>query len=329
MFSRIFNKKAKQEVGTLPEVISQESAKHLRISKFKAGAIGIGLALSIGFTLSDAASESIGPHIAIINLSGAIETGSKETDGWRVSKLIREAMEDNKVKAIVIEANSPGGSPTDAEQIYKTIMSYRHSGNNGKPIYTTIRTVCASACYYIASATDEIYASNSSLVGSIGVRMDGWGFKEVMNKVGVEKRVFHAGEHKALFDPFQDVSEFERNFIQEHILNKLHAQFISAVKEGRGGRLVDNDELFSGLIWTGEEAAELGLIDAVKTPTELEKIIESRHGVDKYIYHGRQKFKLSNIFSMDANDFTDSLAESIYYAFKNDVKSEVENVSFK
>ncbi|EPR7483859.1 TPA: S49 family peptidase [Vibrio parahaemolyticus] len=330
MFKKWFGrKKDKPEPGDLAGVVAQESAKHLRVSKFKAAAIGSGLLLSVAFTFSDTASESIGPHVAVVNLNGAIETGSRETDGWRVSRILGEAMDDDSVRAIVIEANSPGGSPADAEHIYKTILSYRHSNNNGKPIYVSVRGVCASACYFIAAAADEIYAMNSSLIGSIGVRMDGWDFQKVMNKVGVERRVFHAGEHKALLDPFKPITEEERAFIQDKLLTKLHHQFIHSVKEGRGERLVDDNRIFSGLIWTGEEAVDLGLIDGVKTPTELEALIESRHGVTKYIYHGRKKFKLTNLFSMDASDLIDSLGASIYHAFKNDVKSSAYSYNFE
>lgn len=329
MFKNWFGRnKVKPEPVNLAGVVAQESAKHLRVSKFKAAAIGGGLLLSIAFTFSDAASEKIGPHVAVINLSGAIETGSRETDGWAVSRQIGEAMKDGNVRAIVIEANSPGGSPADAEHIYKTILSYRHS-NNGKPIYVTVRGVCASACYYIAAAADEIYALNSSLIGSIGVRMDGWDFQKVMDKVGVERRVFHAGQHKALLDPFKPVTDEERLFIQDQLMNKLHQQFINSVKEGRGVRLREDKNIFSGLIWTGEEAVTLGLIDGVKTPTELEALIESRHGVTKYIYHGRTKFKLTNLFSMDASYLTDSLGDSIYHAFKNDVKNGSNSLSFE
>ncbi|WP_288985338.1 S49 family peptidase [uncultured Pseudoalteromonas sp.] len=328
MFKNPFTKSGPKPTGTLPEVIAQESAKHLRISRFKATAIGLGILLSVGFTLSDKASETIGPHIAIVSLNGAIETGSKETDGWMVSNLIVDAMKDNNVKAIVIEANSAGGSPTDAEHIYKTLMSYRLE-DVSKPIYVTIRGMCASACYLIAAGADEIYAQNSSLVGSIGVRMDSWGYEGALSKLGIEKRVFHAGKHKTLLEPSKDVSSVERQFLQNNILDKLHQQFISSVKQGRGERLADNDDIFSGLIWTGEESVELGLIDGVKTPTELEAMIKDRHGVSKYIYHGRQKFKLSNLFSMDAESFTSSIAGSIYSELKNDVKNNANSYSFK
>lgn len=317
----------------LTQAIVQESSRHIRLKKWTDGvktfAIALVAIVSVGITLSDTASESIGPHIAIVPLNGAIETGSKETDGWKVSRVIAEAMEDNNVKAVVIEANSPGGSPADAEHIYKTILSYRTGEEVSKPIYMAVRSVCASACYYIAAAVDEVYAANSSLIGSIGVRMDGWDFQEVMGKVGVKRRVFHAGEHKALLDPFKDVSSEERAFVQDKLLTKLHQQFITAVKNGRGGRLVDDPNLFTGLIWTGEEALQLGLIDGIKTPTEMENYIEQRHGVEKYIYHGRQKFKLSNLFSMDSEDFMDMLASSIYHEFKSDVKNMSEMTNFK
>lgn len=327
------NKKNLPAPKNLTQAFVQESSRHIRLKKWTDGvktfAIALVAIVSVGITLSDTASESIGPHIAIVPLNGAIETGSKETDGWKVSRVIAEAMEDDNVKAVVIEANSPGGSPADAEHIYKTILSYRTGEEVSKPIYMTVRSVCASACYYIAAAVDEVYAANSSLIGSIGVRMDGWDFQEVMGKVGVKRRVFHAGEHKALLDPFKDVSSEERAFVQDKLLTKLHQQFITAVKNGRGGRLVDDPNLFTGLIWTGEEALQLGLIDGIKTPTEMESYIEQRHGVKKYIYHGRQKFKLSNLFSMDSEDFMDMLAASIYHEFKSDVKNMSEMAVFK
>lgn len=329
-----FSKRKKTlEPKNFKEAIIQESSRHLKVKKWtdgvKAGAIAIMMMVSVGYTLSDTASEKIGPHIAVISLTGPIETGNRETDGWKVSQVITDAIEDDNVKAILIEANSPGGSPSDAEMIYKTIIKYRFSEKNTKPIYTTVRTSCASACYYIASATDEIYAMDSSLVGSIGVRMDGWGFQDVIKKIGVERRVFHAGTHKALMDPFKPVTEEERSFIQDSILTKLHEQFINAVKKGRGERLVDNPEIYTGLIWTGEEAVELGLIDGIKTPMEIEAYLEKQLGVDKYIYHGRQKFKLTNLFSMDAQTLVDMVSESIYHEFKSDVKTESLTPSFK
>ncbi len=326
-------KKIEQEPKNLKDAFVQESSRHLKVKKWtdgvKAGAIAVMMLVSVGYTLSDTASEKIGPHIAVISLTGAIETGNRETDGWKVSKVITEAIEDDNVKAILIEANSPGGSPSDAELIYNTIMKYRFSEEYTKPIYTTVRSSCASACYYIASATDEIYAMNSSLVGSIGVRMDGWGFQDAIQKVGVERRVFHAGTHKALMDPFKPVSEEERTFIQDSILTKLHNQFINAVKKGRGDRLEDKSEIWSGLIWTGEEAVDLGLIDGIKTPMEIEAYLEKQLGVDKLIYHGRQKFKLSNLLSMDAQVLVDMISKSIYYEFKSDVKNESTTPSFK
>lgn len=340
----------KEEPKTITGAINQ----HTRVKKWtegiKAFAFSSLAIVSITFTLSEFEGEAKEDHVAIIPLNGAIEAGSRETDGWQVSRTIREAIKDEHVKAIVIEANSGGGSPSDAEHIYKTIMNYRNSetvAEDGrvlvkpfldmdkeieyerKPIYVVIRSTCASACYYIASAADEIYATNSSLVGSIGVRLDSWNFQEVIKRVGVGKRTFHAGEHKALLDPFKTITSEEQQFVQHNLLDKLHGQFIQAVKEGRNGKLVDNPEIFSGLVWTGEEAVELGLTDGVLTPTELEDLIEQRHGITEYSYHGGKKFKLSNILSMDANSLMDMLGASIYHAFSSDVKNSTNHLGVK
>ena len=334
MIIRFFNRKEKPQPKpkSLTEAIVQESGRHITLKKWidgsKTAAIVIVAILSVAFMFIDTAKEKIGPHVAVINLTGAIETGSKQTDGWKVSRLIKEAMESDNVKAIVIEANSPGGSPTDAEHIFKTIMSYR-GAKEGKPIYMAVRGVCASACYYIGSATDAIFAHDSSLIGSIGVKMEGWDLRQVMQTVGVERRIYHAGEHKALLDPFKAVSDEENEFIQNKLLFKLHRQFINSVKAGRGDRLSDNKDLFTGLIWTGEEALELGLIDNILTPTEMEDLIKQRHHVDNYIYHGKQKFDLSNILSMDSQDVFDAIGMSVYHAFKTNSENGSINYRFE
>lgn len=330
---KFFRKKKVEEAKSLREAITQESSRHLKVHKWLGGTkvaiMLFFLVSSIVITFYDTANKEIGPHIAVISITGVIETGSRQTDGWRLSQTIKDAMEDTNVKGILLEANSPGGSPSDAELIWKTLMAYRNNEKYNKPVYATIRSSCASACYYIISAADEIYAMDSSLVGSIGVRMDGWDFREVLNKVGVKRRVYHAGAHKTLNDPFKAVSSEEKQFIQNEILDKLHKQFISAVKRGRGDRLnADYPELFSGLVWTGTEAKEIGLVDGIMTPMELEQHLEEKLGVDKYIYHGKHKFKLTNLFTMDARNLVDMVTESIYRTFKADVKSDSITVSF-
>ena len=176
--------------------------------------------------------------------------------------------------------------------------------------------MCASACYYIVSAADEIYALDSSLVGSIGVKLEGWDFQTVLDKVGVKRRSYTAGEHKSLFDPYKPVSEVESDFIQDRLLTTLHKQFISAVKAGRGNRLSNDPDIFTGLIWTGTEAVDKGLIDGVLTPSEVGLLIDERHGVSKLIYHGQQKFSLSNMFGMDSDVVIDAFASSLIDSIK-------------
>ena len=307
-----------EQPKNIKEAFIIESGRHLKLKKWtdgvKAGAIALLAVVSIVFTLSDTTASSDGPHVAVINLSGVIETGSP-TDGWKVSRLITDAIENEDVKVIVIEANSAGGSPTDAEHIYKTIMSYRNQ-KGAKPIYVAIRGICASACYYIASSADEVYALNSSLIGSIGVKMESWDLQSITEKLGIKRRSYHAGQYKTLLDPFKPVSEEGREFIQDQLLVKLHKQFIHAVKDGRGTRISDDPLVYSGLIWTGEESLELGLVDGITTPTEMESMIDIRHGVSKFIYHGQKKFKLSNIFSMTHQEVADSFFPYFYHGFK-------------
>ncbi len=207
-----------------------------------------------GKTLTKAES-----YTAVLDINGAIMADS-EAGADNVIPSLRDAFEDEKVKGIIIRCNSPGGSPVQSGYIYDEIRRLR-AIHTDKPVYAVAADVCASGGYYIISAADEIYASKTSLVGSIGVRMDSFGFVELMDKVGVESRQLTAGEHKAILDPFHPRNEEEEVFLKK-MLETTHKHFINAVKEGRGDRLKDNPDIFSGLFWTGEDAKALGLIDA-------------------------------------------------------------------
>ncbi|MGH8474868.1 MAG: signal peptide peptidase SppA [Methylococcales bacterium] len=200
-----------------------------------------------------------GKHTALIEVSGIIFDGG-ETDAQSVIKGLKAAIEDKNTRGVILKINSPGGSPVQADYIHKEIRRLKRE-NPKMPIHAVVTDLCASGGYYIASAADKIFVNPSSLIGSIGVIMDGFGFVSTMEKLGVERRVLIAGEHKALMDPFSPVNETEKVHIQA-LLNKVHAQFIKAVKEGRGDRLKSDPELFSGLIWTGEQSIELGLADS-------------------------------------------------------------------
>jgi protease-4 len=173
---------------------------------------------------------------------------------------MRTALEDPGSQALVLLINSPGGSPVQAGLINDEITRLRALHN--KPIYAVVEESCASAAYYIAAAADQIYVDKASLVGSIGVLMDGFGFTGLMDKLGVERRLMTAGENKGFLDPFSPQTEPQRQHAQA-MLNQIHTQFIDVVKKGRGDRLKASPELFSGLFWSGQQAVDLGLADSL------------------------------------------------------------------
>jgi protease-4 len=197
------------------------------------------------------------PHTAVVEIKGEIAEGGDASAEFVVAAM-RAAFEDDGAKGIVLLINSPGGSPVQAGIIWDEIRRLRAKYN--KPVYAVVEESCASAAYYIASATDKIYVDKASIVGSIGVLMDGFGFTGVMEKVGVERRLLTAGENKGFLDPFSPMTDKQRTFALG-MLEQIHKQFIDAVKAGRGKRLKDSPELFSGLFWTGQQAVEMGLAD--------------------------------------------------------------------
>ncbi|MEQ1804677.1 MAG: S49 family peptidase [Burkholderiaceae bacterium] len=198
-----------------------------------------------------------GPHTAMVDLRGEISSESEASAESLVAGL-KAAFEDSSALAVVIRINSPGGSPVQAGIVHDEIL--RLKALHGKKVYAVVEEACASGAYYIAVAADEIYADKASLVGSIGVLMDGFGFTGVMEKLGVERRLMTAGENKALGDPFSPLSPKHRAHVQV-MLDQIHQQFISVVKLGRGTRLKESADTFSGLFWNGEKALELGLVD--------------------------------------------------------------------
>jgi len=203
------------------------------------------------------------PHTAIVRVSGVIAADQDASANNIVSGL-RRAFKNDHSTAVMLVINSPGGSPVQAGYVYDEIKRLRGEYPD-KKVYATIADLGASGGYYIAAAADEIYADKASLVGSIGVTAASFGFVDLMEKVGVERRNFTAGEHKAFLDPFSPLKEDEKVF-WESVLRSTHEQFIRVVKEGRGDRLIDNDKLFTGLVWSGEQALELGLIDGLGSP---------------------------------------------------------------
>lgn len=197
-------------------------------------------------------------HTALVELEGVISATDKANADDMVASL-RKAFEAKNSRGIILRINSPGGSPVQADHIYNEIMRLRKIYPD-KKLYAVIGEVGASAAYYIAASADAIYAAPASIVGSIGVILPSFGFVDLLEKIGVENRTMVSGEHKDLLDPFAPKRDYDVNFMQS-ILNTVHAQFIDKVKEGRGNRLANNPDIFSGLVWVGKEAKDLGLID--------------------------------------------------------------------
>lgn len=203
-----------------------------------------------------------GAHTALIEIHGMI-ADEEPASADNIVTSLRAAFKDKQTRGVVLRINSPGGSPVQSGYIYDEIRRLRGKHPEIK-VYAVISDLGASGAYYIASAADAIYADKASLVGSIGVTAASFGFVETMGKLGVERRVYTAGEHKAFLDPFQPQKEDEVRFWRG-VLDVTHRQFIESVKRGRGDRLKDAEhpELFSGLVWSGEQAVQLGLVDGL------------------------------------------------------------------
>ncbi|MBP3980473.1 MULTISPECIES: S49 family peptidase [unclassified Acidovorax] len=197
------------------------------------------------------------PHTAVVDIKGEIASGA-EASAELVVAAMRSALEDEGSQALVLLINSPGGSPVQAGIINDEIV--RLKAKHNKPVYAVVEETCASAAYYIAAAADEIFVDKASIVGSIGVLMDGFGFTGTMEKLGVERRLLTAGENKGFLDPFSPQTEKQREYALT-MLDQIHQQFIGVVKAGRGDRLKPTPETFSGLFWTGQQAIEMGLAD--------------------------------------------------------------------
>jgi protease-4 len=198
-----------------------------------------------------------GPHTALIEVRGEI-AGESEASAETLLPGLKNAFEDSGAQAIVLRINSPGGSPVQAGILYDEIV--RLKAKHRKKVYAVVEDICASGAYYIAVAADEIYVDKASLVGSIGVLIDGFGFVGLMDKLGIERRLLTAGENKGMLDPFSPQNDKQRAFAQA-LINQIHEQFIEVVKEGRGNRLKESGDTFSGLFWNGEQAVKLGLAD--------------------------------------------------------------------
>ncbi len=225
--------------------------------------------------------SSTGSHTALIEIAGVIEAGG-DVNADSVMSSLNDAYENKGTKGIILRINSPGGSPVQSGIINEEIKRQKRL-HPAIPVYAVVEDICASGGYYIAAAADKIYVDKASIVGSIGVLMDGYGFTETMKKVGVERRLMTAGENKAMLDPFSPVNPKHEAYAQ-NMLNQIHEQFKTVVREGRGKRLNEDSETFSGLFWSGEQSIKIGLADALGSADYVAREVIKQEEIVDFTY---------------------------------------------
>jgi protease-4 len=245
-------------------------------------------------------------HTALVEVKGIISSET-QASADNVVTALREAFEAEDVKGVVLRINSPGGSPVQAgyinDEVRRLKAKYKKDKGRDMPVYAVAVDLCASGGYYIAVAADKIYVDKGSLVGSIGVRMDGFGFQKAMEDLGVERRLLTAGDHKGMLDPFSPLKEQDRAFVQT-LLDQLHGQFIQVVKDGRGERLKGGDEVFSGLFWSGEQAVDLGLVDGLGSSASVAR---DQIGAETIVDYTKKK----DLFASLAERFGTGLGDAL------------------
>jgi protease-4 len=258
------------------------------------------LFLGMGW-LKKAGDKSTGKHTAMVELRGVIASeGQASADN--VTSGLQAAFKDSNTVGVVLRINSPGGSPVQAGYINDEIKRLRGLYPN-IPLYAVVEDICASGGYYVAVAADKIYVDKASIVGSIGVVMDGFGFTGTMEKLGVERRAIAAGENKKFLDPFSPVNPAHKAFA-EKMLAEIHEQFITVVRQGRGKRLKETPELFSGLVWVGPKSIELGLADALGSVDSVARDVIKAEDVVDFTPH-------ENIAERVARKFGAAMAEAL------------------
>jgi protease IV len=245
------------------------------------------------------------PHTAVIEIRGEISSDAAASADNIVGSL-KSAFEDKGAQAVVLLIDSPGGSPVQAGIINDEIT--RLKALHQKKVYAVVEETCASAAYYIAAAADEIYVDKASLVGSIGVLMDGFGFTGLMEKLGIERRLMTAGENKAMLDPFSPQNPEQSAYIQT-MLGEIHGQFIEVVKRGRGARLKETPDMFSGLVWSGPRAVDIGLADGLGSLDSVAREIVKAEDIVDYTQR-------ENLGSRLARQFGASIGQGFFLAAK-------------
>ena len=257
--------------------------------------------------LGDEDGVEVGRHTAVVDLDGVIAAGSTANADDVISGL-EHALESKNSVGVILRINSPGGSPVQSAIINQEISRLR-TNHPDKPIVAVVEDLCASGGYYAAVATQTIYVSQASIVGSIGVRLDGFDLSKAMESLGIQRRLLTAGENKGFLDPFQPMQADQRQHALDLLAN-IHQQFIDAVKQGRSGKLAKDESLFSGLIWTGEQGIQLGLVDSLGTVNSVAREVFQAEKVVNYSVREGLGERLARRLG---TSFSESLFKSIFY----------------
>ena len=280
------------------EIIAAELLRDRRADRrwrlfFRMAWLGLAVAVAWAiFAQRGHVAAPAGPHTALVEVRGTIDAEG-EASAEALLPALRSAFEDEGSQAVVLRINSPGGSPVQSGIINDEIR--RLKALHRKKVYAVVEEVCASGAYYIAVAADEIFVDKASLVGSIGVLMDGFGFTEAMAKIGIERRLLTAGQNKGMLDPFSPQDEKQRAYAQA-MIDQVHQQFIDVVKTGRGKRLKETPETFSGLFWNGEEAIRLGLADRMGSLDQVARDVVKAETIIDYTPHDNVAERLAKRF---------------------------------
>ena len=289
----------------MESLLQQKSSRRWGILFKVVSLIYLGWVLFFVLSSSNSSTIATGNFTALINLNGEIGT-DLEISATNVKSSLKEVYENPGTKALILAINSPGGSPVQSGIINDEISRYKLL-HPEIPVYAVVEDICASGGYYIAVAADKIFVDKASIVGSIGVLMNGFGFDKAIKNLGIERRLITSGENKAILDPFLPVNPEQREYMQM-LLKEVHNQFITVVKEGRGNKLALNQDIFSGLFWSGESAIKLGLADGYG---DIDLVAREVVGNKKIINFTTQ----SNF----ADRFAKKLGASIGSSFRKDI----------
>lgn len=299
----------------LAEVFDKHMKTYVRVvninNSVKTALILFGLTALFFNLLKDSIEVKPDDHIASIEFSGAVSSANKMGSARGFYTAFDKAINDDAAKAILIIAQSGGGSPVQGEMIHQLIKEYTLTPiEERKPVYVSVQEVCASACVMALTPADKIYVHQNSLIGSISVRMDGWAIDEALAKFDIKRKVLSPGRYKDLFDPYKSINAEEKELIFSSLLEPMHKIFVDTVKSSREGKLdLDNELLFTGMAFNGMQGVEIGLADEVRTTLQLEMDLKNEFGVETVKRYNEQGFSFANLLKTAMSDGVKSAIE--------------------